>query len=181
MHRFSHYYNEPLIFNNVLYAFLLNIIGSVIAMVVIFAYFIGTIGTLSFSNGFSFAQYFTQMIILYIVIFGIMYIFSIVGGVLYMRAFNKLAEKSGVDSFHTAGLLYLIGTILSFFGIIVWIAWIFSVVGFRRLKPLPQQASAYYAPYPPQSYVAQGKRCAYCGTENSPDASYCRICGRPLQ
>ena len=60
--------------------------------------------------------------------------FGIVNGVLYMRSFNKLKEKSGVDNFGTAGLLYLIGV---FIPIIAWIAWIFAAMGFNKLKAAP--------------------------------------------
>ena len=60
--------------------------------------------------------------------------FGIVNGLLYMRAFNKLKEKSGVDNFGTAGLLYLIGV---FIPLITWIAWIFAAMGFNKLKAAP--------------------------------------------
>ena len=41
------------------------------------------------------------------VVLGVALVFGIVNAVLYMRAFNKLEEKSGVDNFGTAGLLLL--------------------------------------------------------------------------
>ena len=68
--------------------------------------------------------------------------FGIVNGVLYMRAFNKLKEKSGVDNFGTAGLLYLIGV---FIPLITWIAWIFAAMGFNKLKAAP--AAPQHVPY----------------------------------
>ena len=105
--------------------------------------------------------------------------FGIVNGVLYMRAFNKLKEKSGVDNFGTAGLLILIGV---FIPIIAWIAWIFAAMGFKKLKAAP--AASPYVPYPvqpPLSTQMQTKRCPNCGTENRSDALYCSNCGKPLQ
>jgi uncharacterized membrane protein len=65
-----------------------------------------------------------------------------------MRAFNKLAEKSGDDNFKTAGLLYLLGTVLTIVligGLLIWIAWIFAAMGFNSLKPKepPAPTSAY--------------------------------------
>jgi uncharacterized membrane protein len=62
-----------------------------------------------------------------------------------MRAFNKLGEKSEVDNFKTAGLLYLLGGALAIVGIgalLSWIAWIFAFMGFRSLKPKNIQTTA---------------------------------------
>jgi hypothetical protein len=104
--------------------------------------------------------------------------FGIVNGVLYMRAFNKLKEKSGVDNFGTTGLLILIGV---FIPIISWIAWIFAAMGFKKLKvaPTPSPHVPYYV-HPPLSTTTQIKRCPNCGAENLTDAFYCSSCGKPL-
>ena len=105
--------------------------------------------------------------------------FGIVNGVLYMRAFNKLKEKSGVDNFGTAGLLYLIGV---FIPIIAWIAWIFAAMGFKKLKAAqPLHTYVPYSVHPPLSTTMQTKRCPNCGAENLTDALYCSSCGKPLQ
>jgi hypothetical protein len=96
---------------------------------------------------------------------------AIYNAFLTKRAFDKLGDRSGVDSFKTAGLLLLIG---SFVPIVAYIGWIFAAVGYRRLSPNAQVTS-----YP--QYVAPAgpiKICPHCGTENSPDAIYCRNCGR---
>ena len=96
-----------------------------------------------------------------------------------MRAFDKLKEKSGVDNFGTAGLLYLIGVFIT---PIMWIAWIFAAMGFNKLKATPAapQTGSYYT-QPPLSSTMQTKRCPNCGTENYGDAFYCRTCGKTLQ
>jgi hypothetical protein len=93
-----------------------------------------------------------------------------------MRAFNKLKEKSGVDNFGTAGLLYLIGIIVP---LIAWIAWIFAAKGFNKLKAAP--AVAPYSIPPPMSSTTPTKRCAHSGPDNYGAASSCRNCGKTLQ
>jgi hypothetical protein len=111
-------------------------------------------------------------------------LFGIINGVLYMRAFNKLGKKSGVDSFKTAGLLYFLGVLLSIVGIggiLTWIAWIFAAIGFKKLKPAPIPTSGYSTPQSTAPNMTQTKRCPYCGTENLTEAIYCKNCGKPLQ
>jgi hypothetical protein len=94
-----------------------------------------------------------------------------------MRSFNKLKEKSGVDNFGTAGILYLVGSIVP---IVAWIAWIFAAMGFQKLKPAATAPNVSYSTQP-QLNTMPMKRCPNCGTENTADALYCRTCGKPLQ
>ncbi len=109
-------------------------------------------------------------------------IVTIVSALLIMRAFNRLGEKSEVDSFKTAGLLYLIGILLSLvvIGVVVmWIAFIFAAISFYRLKPLPPPTAApVYQPPPPP--IVQTTVCPNCGAVNNPEAVYCKNCGTHL-
>ena len=179
MYSLSNYYGEPAIFKNVLYAFIISLVTGVVVVAVL------VIGLITAFAGFSpitspstVAPAFTQFIIALVVVIIVAFAFGIVNGVLYMRAFNKLKEKSGVDNFGTAGLLYLIGVFIPF---IMWIAWIFAVMGFNKLKPTSAapQTGSYYTPGPYPS-MTQTKRCTNCGTENSLQALYCKNCGKPL-
>lgn len=187
MHRLAQYYNEPGIYKNALYGFILNIIGTAIAYVLEFAVLAPTIGSIpQVSTPSAAAPLLTQIILSFLAVLGVILIFAIVSAVLYMRAFNKLAEKSGVDSFRTAGLLYLIGIVLTIVivgGVIVWIAWIFAAMGFYSLKPKAPSTSTftYSTPQETAPSIAQKRYCPYCGTENSADAIYCSSCGRQLQ
>lgn len=140
---------------------------------------LSAIGSIPQTGTPSITPFITQFIITYLVGIGVAFVFAIVNGLLYMRAFNKLGEKSGVDNFGTAGLLYLIGAIIPLVG---WIAWIFAAIGFHKLKPVPATApTVSYQTQPPLSSTAQTKRCPNCGTENSADALYCSSCGKTLQ
>jgi len=102
---------------------------------------------------------------------------SIVAVVFFRRAFTRLAEKSGVAHFRTAGLLFLIGI---FIPVVNYVALVFAALGFHRLAPVQASVGGYAA----SPYVASSsgpvKRCLHCGAENSPESLYCRVCGNPL-
>jgi uncharacterized membrane protein len=185
MYRLSHYYNEPGIFKNVLYAFILSLISAVVVLILQFTFIASIIASIPQTSTPATAASFTQFIVTYLVIIGVSIVFGIVNAVLYMRAFNKLAEKSGIDNFKTTGLLYLIGVLLTFVligGILVWIAWIFAAMGFHKLKPFPTATpTVSYPTQPPPSSTVQTKRCPNCGTENNADAIYCKNCGNTLK
>ena len=179
MYSLSNYYNEPTIFKNVLYAFIINIVTGIVAVAILFIGLTSAFAGFTPTNTPPVAPAFTQFIIVIVVVIIVAFAFAIVNGVLYMRAFNKLKEKSGVDNFGTAGLLYLIGVFIT---PIMWIAWIFAAMGFSKLKATP--TTAPYVPYsvqPTLSTTAQTKRCPNCGAENRADALYCSNCGKPLE
>ena len=184
MNSLSQYYSEPGIFKNALYGFLTNIIGVAALIVIAFTLVFTTIvsSATSSTSGFSgaaFISVFLGVIVAALVI-------SIVSAVFYMRAFNKLGEKSGVHSFNTAGLLYLIGTALTIVlvgSLLAWIAWIFALSGFNSLKPKTAEPStvSYSAPQSSAAYNVEQKRyCSYCGAQISPDSVYCANCGKKL-
>jgi uncharacterized membrane protein len=180
MYSLSNYYNEPAIFKNVLYAFIVSLVSGAVMVALEFAVLISAFAGISQTNTPSAAPpVFTQVILTYAVVIVVALAFGIVNGLLYMRAFNKLKEKSGVDNFGTAGILYLVGAIVPLVG---WIAWIFAYLGFRKLQPTSTATPPIsYASQPPTSSVTmQAKRCPNCGTDNYGDASYCRICGKTL-
>lgn len=175
MYFLSQYYNEPGIFRNIIYGIIIAAVGiaSLIALLIaalLSQHYPGTPAPFAFS--------FLAVILAAIVI-------QIVVSVFFMRAFNKLSEKSGVDSFRTAGLLILIGGVTSIVfvgGIISWLAWIFAASGFRSLKPKAAAAAPTYAPpsmAPPTS--TQNIYCPYCGAQISYDSVFCPHCGRQIQ
>lgn len=182
-HRLSRYYDEPSIFKNALYGFLTNIIGTfaliVIAVALIFAETTSAISSTPTSSG----SGFTASIFGIIVAF---YVVGIIAAVFYMRSFNKLGDNSGIQNFNTAGLLYLIGTVIPLIGaLLLWIAWIFALTAFNSLKPkasTPSPSTAFYSAPQPTATAAVGKRfCVYCGEEISSDSDFCQHCGRPVQ
>jgi uncharacterized membrane protein len=197
MHRLSEYYNDPSIFKNTLYGFIINIIGTISFVIIYIALLGSLIGSIAQSSTQTTAatptptvppilNSFGLFISSFLVLIGIAIVLGIVSAIFYMRAFNKLGEKSGIDNFKTAGLLYLLGVVLSIVGVgvfLVWVAWILALIGFRSLKPFSTTPFAYSPPTPPPktSDMAQKRYCPYCGTENNPGSLYCRSCGKQLQ
>ena len=145
MHRLSQYYNEPGIFKNVLYGFILNIIGTVAVTATEFVLILISTGSTSQTTTVATVAttgITTQLILEFLAVLAVGFVLGIISAVLYMRAFNMLAEKSGDGSFRTAGLLYLLGTVLTIVfvgGLLTWIAWIFAAIGFNSLKPKEPQ------------------------------------------
>jgi len=179
MYYLSKYYDTPKIFNNILKALLINIVATVIIVIVTFisgnAWVSSIIeptytGTASISSG-----VYTFLIFM-ILIFLAAYAIAIFCAILYKRAFDALADKSGVGDFKTAGLLTLIGAIIPI-GVLSWIGWIFAAMGYNKLKSVQPQTEAY----PPQQDVQTIKYCSHCGVANVKDASYCYVCGCQIQ
>jgi uncharacterized membrane protein len=187
MHRLAEYYNEPGIFKNTLYAFILNIVGGFVVAAIEIVLLVASIGSIQsivstpqVSTPSAFNPLFTQLIVEFIAVFAVALVFGIVSAVLYMRAFNKFAEKSGVGTFRTVGLLYLIGTVVPIGGILVWVAWILAAIGFHSLKPSSTSTFAYSTPQATAPSIAQKRYCPYCGRENRANAVYCGYCGKQL-
>jgi uncharacterized membrane protein len=181
MHRLSNYYNERSIFSNLLRALIIQIVTSVVLTVVVLVVVFSIGGLIATSSGTTAPAAVLSLLGVYAVVALAGFVLSIYCAVLYKRSFDRLSERSGVDSFRTAGLLYLIGAILNIVAvgsIIMWIAWIFAALGYRKLQPLPAAPAPFIPPYQPGTIAV--KRCPTCGAENSPDAVYCRNCGRLL-
>ena len=157
MYDLSYYYNEQGIFKNILYGFFTLLVGDMAVFAVVFGLTFSTVTSVIPSASTGTTDPLSPAagiigILVGIIIVG--FVISTVSGIFYRRAFNKLGEKSGVDSFKTAGLLCLIGMTLSVVligALIFWIAWIFAASGFFSLKPQTNEPAAvsYAAPQPP--------------------------------
>jgi uncharacterized membrane protein len=182
MHSLSRYYNEPGIFKNAFYGFLISIIGSAVVIAIFFVLFFAAIfSSVSHPvNSFSPLGFVAVILVVGVAAFAM----SIVSAVLYKRAFVKLRDKSGVDNFGTAGTLYLVGTVLTIVfvgGLIVWIGWIFAALGFYSLKPKPVEPPTVSYPATQASQttrLGERKFCIYCAAEISIDSIYCPNCGK---
>lgn len=122
----------------------------------------------------------------------IAFVFYVLAALKLRRSFDSLAQKSGENSFATAGTLLFWGAILTIIVvgvIILFIAWIFATIAFFSMKAQPQQPYTqpygYTQPSPPpiQPTVPPTQTiryCPYCGAPVSQDAAYCPNCGKQL-
>jgi uncharacterized membrane protein len=72
----------------------------------------------------------------------VFFIAMIVSAILMRKSLDSLSKHSGEKIFGTAGMVWLIGAILTviLIGIIViWISWILVAVGFFSIKPAQAQ------------------------------------------
>jgi uncharacterized membrane protein len=70
------------------------------------------------------------------------FVFYILAALHLRKAYETLAQKTGESSFTTAGTLLLIGAILTIFGIglvLIFVSWIFVIIGFSTMKPKDYQ------------------------------------------
>ena len=158
------YYNENGIFNNALYGFIVGIIGGVVSIAV----FIGTalaiiadIGISDWMNPNEWTAAFTTEAVLdslltllgaIVIAFVILFITIILTAWFYRKSLNLLSTKSGVGMFGTAGLILLIGAILTIVVIgllLIWIALILLAVAFFSIKTTAGPSPEAAPPPPP--------------------------------
>jgi len=124
--------NDKSVFNDILIAMILSIIGNIAAVILvyssIFAIIENPVGGL--------AAMFMGLFIAFI--------FLLLGAIFLRRGFNRIADLVNVGYFRTAATLFLIGAILTIIVVglfIIFIAEIFMIVAFFSLPDqLPTQA-----------------------------------------
>ncbi|MCL2135621.1 MAG: DUF996 domain-containing protein [Candidatus Bathyarchaeota archaeon] len=183
MYRLSKYYNEPKIFRYILFSVLFSAIYGIITIITM--YYTIVPAALTATDPFpNFSTIMGSIMHTFSILFVVATIMSILNGVLYWQAFTKLGEKSDVNTFNTAGLLYLIGSITSITGIgiiIAWLAWIFAAQAYRKIQPLPTFSTPSIQPITTEQSNFNTIYCSYCGIKNNTDNTYCKYCGQPLQ
>jgi uncharacterized membrane protein len=183
MHQLSHYYKESSIFKNIVYALIVNIIGAIFVFALFFSFISSSINTAITTPSTLAMPFITQFIISFLALVVVALVLAIISGFFFMRAFNKLGEKSDRDSFKAAGVFYFLGALLSIVligGLLIWLSWIFAAWGFHSIKPFT--TNNYSTPSAGTSAIpAQTICCPFCGTENKLDAIHCGSCGNRLQ
>jgi uncharacterized membrane protein len=119
------------------------------------------------------------------------FIFYVLAATHLRKTFNTLATKTGEHSFETAATLLWVGAILTIIGVgvlLIFVAWIFAVIGFFTMKS-PQQQQPYVSqPYgytPPSTQSTTGSSqeqsyCSNCGAPLKPQSTYCSTCGKKV-
>jgi uncharacterized membrane protein len=148
MKNLSKAYNDESIWKNTLYAVIFGIIGIIASGLILVSLFFGgiiTSATIELGETTGFIGFIAGVIIFAFVAF----IFYLLEAIYIRRAFDSLANKSGVGLFRTGGLLLLIGAILTIFIVglfLIFIAWILILVAFFQI---PTNTSPQYQVPPP--------------------------------
>ena len=140
MKNLSKAYNDESIWKNTLYAVIFGIIGIVASGVTLVSLFFGGIfagAALGLGDATGLVGLIAGLIIFLVVAF----IFYLLEAIYIRRAFDSLANKSGVGLFRTGGMLLLIGAILTIVLVglfLIFIAWILILVAFFQIPSSPQ-------------------------------------------
>ena len=149
------FYKEQGIFNNALYAIITGIVGVVVTIGAVVLSAVSAFASLGIdlaniedwaTLGADLSAIFTDMsnfsaiwTLLGAVVVGllILFVFVIISMYFFRKSMNQLSEKSGIGLFGTAGLLMLIGAVLTIIAIgvvLIWIGLILATVAFFRMK-----------------------------------------------
>ena len=156
------YYQTGGIFNNALYAVIAAIVGVVAAIgtavVAFFAIFadlgidLANLANLDptavsselLAQIMDFASStFITLITALVVILVVLFVFAILAGFFSRRSLSLLSSKTGAGLFGTAGLLILIGAVLTIIVIgflLIWIGLLIAAIAFFQIKAQPAQA-----------------------------------------
>ncbi|MGA2681060.1 MAG: DUF996 domain-containing protein [Candidatus Bathyarchaeia archaeon] len=146
MKQLSEAYHDESMWKNTLWAVIFGVIGLVAAGLVLVSVFFGSL----FTVGAGIAGFFVGIIAFLVVAF----IFYILEAIYIRKAFDSLANKSGVGLFRTGGLLLLIGAVLTIVIVglfLIFIAWILILVGFFQIPTTPAPQPAQMSQPPPMS------------------------------
>ena len=156
----SDHYNDGSIFNNSLYGVIISIIGVVVfvaaLLMIAVSFFRDIIGidlatALTDPTAFSEIQW-MEVITIDAIINGItaligslviLFIFAIVAAIFYRKSLTSLGERTGVGLFGTAGLILLIGAVLTIILIgfvLIWVALLLVTIAFFQVRTEPTQA-----------------------------------------
>ncbi len=150
MKNLSQAYNDESIWKNTLYAVIFGVIGIVASGLTLVSLFFGGIfsaATFGVTDASGLAGFFVGLIVFLFIAF----VFYILEAIFIRRAFDSLANRSGVGLFRTGGMLLLIGAILTIVLVglfLIFIAWILILVAFFQI-PTAQQSQMPPPPPPP--------------------------------
>ncbi len=157
---FADHYQDGGIFNNALYGFITVIVGIVatIAVFVMLLLHMLTEISINWTNPVEIQQNLMSNMNVVWRIAGtaigaliVFYISAVVSAILFRKALDALSARSGEKIFGTAGLVWLIGAVLTVILIgllIIWISWILMAVGFFSIKTVQAQTQPAAPPLP---------------------------------
>jgi uncharacterized membrane protein len=148
------YYKESGVFNNALYAVIVGIIGGVVATAVFIMGVISAVASLGVTDWTEWAMEIQQNATNFTAVWDliwplitaavagliVLFVVAVIAAIFYRKSLVTLAQKSGVKMFETAGLLMLIGAVLTIIIIgflLIWIAFILITVAFFSIRSAP--------------------------------------------
>jgi len=162
------YYSEGGIFNNALYGTILSIVGVVAFVGVLFYSLVGLLADLGWTgieagDIASFVSSFRDVTSLTSLAFGdlmgflrgivvalvILFVLVVIAAVFFRKSMSLTAKRTGVGLFGTAGMLLLIGAVLTIILIgvfLMWISLLLIAIAFFQIRAQPAQNTA---PPPP--------------------------------
>jgi len=129
----SKYYSNQRPFRYMLYSLISGIVLAVVAVILLFLVFIPIISSAATAHGTTIG---ISIISIFLLIIVLVLVPGLVSVIFQYLAYDSVEKLTGIDEFHTAALLLLIGIILAiiFIGIIlVLIGTIFLIIGFIKL------------------------------------------------
>ena len=151
----SSYYQENDIFNNALYAIITAIVGVVVAVGTLIVTAVSAFATIGidindvtdwtnfgteistyFSDFANFSEIWTLIGAVVLALL-VLFVSMIISMYFFRKTMNQLSTKSGIGLFGTAGLLMLIGAVLTIIAVgllIIWIGLILATVAFFQMK-----------------------------------------------
>jgi uncharacterized membrane protein len=156
---FADFYKEAGIFNNALYALIIAIVGGIVTVgvaIVSVMMWMTSLSGLDLNDPNSIMLYFQthfmdmsalwELLGIIVAIVITLFIFVVLTVVFFRKSLNLMFTKTGVGMFGTAGLLMLIGAVLTIVLvglILIWVGFILLIVAFFSVK-------AQATPPPPQ-------------------------------
>ena len=151
----SSYYQENDIFNNTLYAIIIGVVGAVVAVATLIVTAVSAFATIGidinnindwtnfgteigtyFSDFANFSELWT-LIGAVVLAMLVLFVSMIISMYFFRKTMTQLSTKSGIGLFGTAGLLMLIGAVLTIIAVgllIIWIGLILATVAFFQMK-----------------------------------------------
>jgi len=151
----SDHYREQGIFNNALYGFILMVVGVVVVAAVVVVTMFAMMSSIGInlsdvsswsSIGPAMMGYFGNpsnlgnmwgFIGAIIAALVVLFVFVIVASMFIRKSLNSLAKKTGVHFFETAGILLLIGAVLTIIAVglvLIWVAFLLVTIAFFQVK-----------------------------------------------
>ena len=159
---FADYYKEKDIFNNALYSIIIFIVGIVVTVAVAIFFVVDFLTSLGIDitdwQSFQYVDWASlmtpdkvmELLGSAIIIFVVIFVFSIIGAYFLKKSLDLLATKTDVKLFSTTGLILLLAAVLTiiFIGFVLFfVAIILLIIAFFSIKT---QTSTKELPKPPE-------------------------------